>query len=112
MNASAIIAQYVKLANEVAIKEVERLARKTMRDNPEIEEFCMAMGSATFHLDPEFQEEPGENGFPQDNFGQLEHNDPRAKEFYDFLDEWNDMFHINGTPMKIKGANGKLVTDW
>jgi len=109
MNASAIIAQYVKLANEIAIKEVERLARKTMRDNPEIEEFCMAMGSATFHLSKEHMESPEYEG---DSFGHLDDDDPRAKEFYDFLEEWNDMFHINGFPMRIKGANGKLVTDW
>ena len=109
MNADVIISQYVKLANETALKEVERLARKTMRDNPEIGEFCMAMGSATFHLSKEHMESPEYEG---DSFGHLDDDDPRAKEFYDFLDKWNDVFHITGFPMKINGANGKLETDW
>lgn len=109
MNANAIISQYVKLANETALREVERLARKTMRDNPEIEVFVMAMGSATFHLSKEHMESPEYEG---DSFGHVDDEDPRAKEFFDFLEEWNEMFHITGNPMKIKGATGKLVTDW
>lgn len=109
MNADAIISQYIKLANEIALREVERLARKTMRDNPEIEEFCMAMGSASFSFSKEHMESPEYEG---DSFGYLDEEDPRVKAFYEFLNKWNDTFGINGTPMRIKGANGKLVTDW
>jgi len=97
MNASAIIQSYLDSASEVAIKEVERLARKTMRDNPEITCFIMAMGSASFY----------------DADGPMcDPNDKRSKELDDFLDKYDQFLRITGYPMRLDSHNGKLQFDW
>lgn len=97
MNASGIIQSYLDSASEVAIKEVERIARKTMRAYPEITCFCMAMGTAHFY----------------DADGPMcEPNDKRSKELDDFLDEYDQFLKITGRPMRLDSHNGKICTDW
>lgn len=85
-------------ATKLALKEVERLARKIMKRNPKgIPRFCMAMGYATFY----------------DAGGQpIEEDDTRLKEFYDFLDEHNHNLKLTGEPMKIDKWDAPVRTDW
>ena len=86
-------------SRNLALKEVERLARKTMKRNPKsITGFCMAMGSACFY---------GEDGHSVDDY------EPKLAEFYSFLDKHNRYLYLTGTPMKIDGKwDAELVTDW
>jgi hypothetical protein len=83
----------------VALKEVERLARKTMKRNPKsITGFCMAMGSACFY---------GEDGHSIGDF------EPKLSEFYEFLDQHDRYLYLTGTPMRIKGKwDAPMQTDW
>lgn len=96
---SAKISTFLAESRKIALKEVERLARKTMKRNPKsITGFCMAMGSATFY---------GEDGHSIDDF------QPKLAEFYSFLDEHNRYLYLTGTPMKIDDKwDAPLITDW
>lgn len=86
-------------AIKIALKEVERLARKTMKRNPSsITCFCMAMGTATFY---------GKDGPGIDEY------QPELAEFYDFLDQHNRYLYLTGNSMKIDGKwDAPLKTDW
>ena len=81
------------------VKEVERLARKTMKRNPTgITCFCMAMGYATF--------------YDKDGHSMFEGED-KLNEFYSFLHEHNRSLYLTGNPMKIDGKwDAPLVTKW
>jgi hypothetical protein len=82
--------------------EVEIKARTIMRKHPRCAKFCMAMGYATFY------DKKGDSISP--DWGYLPY--PKyLKDFDNWLDEFGD-FKITGMPMKIKGANGELITDW
>jgi hypothetical protein len=93
--ARAVQRHYLQ-AIDLALIEVERLARKILATHPNLTEFVMAMGTATF-------------------FDGYEHLalDERAymKPLRDFFDEWNDVLHLAGTPMRFT-ATGKKITDW
>lgn len=82
-------------------QEVERLARQIMRKHKNVTAFVMAMGSATFDVRI--------NGKTED-LGL----DERAyfKPLNDLIDKWDDIFHITGCPMWIKGPDGEVIRDW
>ncbi len=88
----------IEKADQLALAEVERLARKIMRRNPKsITCFCMAMGYATFY----------------DKNGSLDDNDHRTRELDDFIGTWDRILHLTGTPMKIEGKwDSPVITDW
>lgn len=87
----------LELCTRMALKEVERLARRTMERNGRCVSFCMAMGSASFH---------DKDGEPIDN-GQK-----YLEPFYNFLYAYNDQLYLTGIPMKIEGHDGEVITEW
>jgi hypothetical protein len=92
---------------KLAFEEVERLARKIMRDNPEITCFCNAMGSTSFYETcPETEEESAKDNEPIGDY------DARVKEMDDFICNWDRELRISGHPMKLKSHDGELITDW
>jgi hypothetical protein len=96
-----------KTMQSMAIKEVERLARKIMKANPEITGFCNAMGSTSFYETcPETEEEGAKTHEPIGDY------DARVKEMDDFIRKWDRELRISGHPMKLKSHDGELLTDW
>ena len=93
---------------------VEEEARKVLTTYPELDEFVMAMGSATFyekdqtaHVDPDTLELVCNNGChtPVDD------EDPRIAETMKMIDALNDEFKVMGTPMRFT-AKGEKITNW
>lgn len=84
-------------ATAIALKEVERLARKILkRNNKSFTGFCMGMGTTSFY----------------DKNGPVDDLDPRIKELEDFVWSWNKFLYLTGTPMKLDSWDGELKTDW
>jgi hypothetical protein len=93
----------------IAYKEVERLARKILKKNPELEGFCMAMGGATFY------QKEGWHG--DENTGEyhdrvVDDKDPRITEMVKFINAVGDMTKVYGLPMKIDRWDDPIITDW
>jgi hypothetical protein len=85
-------------AHELALAEVERRARKILKDHPTAKTFCMSMGSASFY------DKAGEPMFI-DDFKYL-------KYFYDFLEQFDDRLYLSGRALKLTSYNGPKTTDW
>lgn len=92
-----ILDSNLQLCTDMALIELERLARRTMERNGRCASFCMAMGMATFH---------DKNGEP------IEHGPKYLEEFYKFLDAYDSQLYLTGIPMKIEGHDGELIKDW
>ena len=95
------------IANELAVKEVERLARLVLSSNPnELLSFMMCMGSFFFNdnNDEIIHITMGENErFMRSLTG--------YNQLVNFIYKWDDYFGITGTAMTFT-ANGETVTDW
>lgn len=101
------IQKHFDIANDLAIKEVERLARQVLRNNPkEVLNFTMAMGSYFF----------------SDNQDEIIHtvvggNESFLKslegynELKEFIAKWDEYFGLTGTPMTFT-ADGEMITNW
>ena len=97
MNATCkAIEKHYQQAVNLALAEVERLARKILAQHANLDEFVMAMGSVGF----------------SDGYEELA-IDERAymKPLRDFINEWDGVLKLTGTPMRFT-ATGKKVTDW
>ena len=85
-------------AVDLALIEVERLARKILADHPNLNEFVMAGGDFMFTT------KEGDDSF-----------DPYVvaytKSFTHFMGEWDNVLKLTGTPMRFT-ATGKKITDW
>ncbi len=92
-----VIQHHLDEAHKVASREVERLARKILKQNRELSGFCMAMGSATF--------------YDQDR-QPLWAGDPRVRELDTFIDAWDRSLRLTGEPMKINTWDGPIIRNW
>lgn len=84
-------------AHDIALKELERMARKAMREHPELTEFVMGMGIATFT-------DKNDNNIDCNERSYL-------KPLDDFFYEWDDKLGLTGTPMRFT-ADGPIETEW
>jgi hypothetical protein len=84
-------------ATRHALALIESEARRILRANNPAKSFCMAMGGASFY-------DASGNSLWDDH--------PAFKSFYSFLNEYDRMLCLTGTPMKIKSADGPLITEW
>ena len=89
--------QWVSKASRLASLEVERLARKILKDNPEFKEFVMANGTWFFTM--------------SDGVTGLMDNDPRCHDLAWYVDQWDDSLRITGESMRFT-ATGPKVTNW
>ena len=86
-------------ALKLAEKEAEKIARKILKENPELKEFVMGMGSWFFKV-----KEGNENiGYNDD----IEFLEPFKK----FMDKYDDVLGISGMLMRFT-AKGKKITKW
>lgn len=91
------IGRLVAQAQDLASQHVEEMARTILRRNRKsVEWFCLGMGTAAFY---------DMQGYPMDD------DDPKFREFYEFVGEWDSTLHITGEPMKFT-ADGPKITDW
>lgn len=102
--------KHYKKADKLAIKIVEQLARKILRNDPELKEFTMAMGVYFF---TDFNDEIVDvlerrmnTNYNYDYFP----SKPSFKPLIDFIDEWDDVFKITGEAMRFT-AYGEVITD-
>lgn len=84
-------------AGVLAIREVEKEARRILKSDPDLNEFVMAMGAAFF------TDKNGDNHQLQDI--------DAAEELRDFILEWDEYLRITGVPMRFT-ADGDKITDW
>lgn len=92
--ASKNVEKLLDEAFDIAIAEVERLARKVL-ERPTYVEFVMAMGTWVF---------VDKNGNHVDDASCM-------KELTDFIDEWNDSLKLTGWPMRFK-KDEQVNHDW
>jgi len=87
-------------AGKLAYAEIERRARKLMKDHPRLVTFCMCMGSATFYdkaCEPLY----------------LDESDVKyLRPFYNFLDRFDDTLHITGMPLRLRSWDGPADASW
>ncbi len=97
-----IIQKHLNIADKLAVKYVEKIAREILINNPNLKEFTMAMGSFFFSdkdgIIHSYQDEKLEKikGY---------------KKLDDFICKWDDLLKITGTPMTFT-TKGKKITNW
>jgi hypothetical protein len=102
MSPNKIIAQHLNDATDVALIEVERMARKILAEHPNLDEFIMAMGGAFFTV-----KDRGNGDEPS-----IEPYERRYMRTLDrFLTQWDSELHLTGIPMRFT-ATGTIVTSW
>jgi hypothetical protein len=84
-------------ADEIAMAEVERLARQVLKRCTSFDEFVMGMGIASFTL------KDGRSVFT----GEVK----AAKKLNDFLSRWDRDLKLTGSPIRFT-AEGKAYFDW
>lgn len=87
-------------AMRIAREEQLKIVWKILKRYPSITEYCCATGGA-FFIDN------------QDNFIDVE--DSRIQAHEDFINEWDDAFHLTGDPIRIKKevtGDYTTLTDW
>lgn len=91
---------HLQEADRLALAELERIARRILRRNKRLDEFVMAMGSATFTIKNSREQIGYSWSMPK-----------YAKPLFDFLDEWDRILRLSGTPMRFT-ADGAKRTNW
>lgn len=115
-----IQAHYGK-AVDVALQEIERLARVVLQKSPCFTEFIMCMGTAWFCLDKDLEcEEIWDLGFKAANYRnhsvydcarEMKHPPAELLRLVKLFDEWNEYLKLTGTPMRFT-ATGEKITNW
>lgn len=94
------LAQQYATSSNLALQIVIKHARKILRDNPELKEFTMGMGT-WFFVD--------NDGHYRDYSNVRLFHDLVA--FDDFMCRWDETFKLTGQAVRFT-ADGPLVTDW
>ena len=88
-------------AAELALGEVQRLARKILAEHHCLDEFVMAMGMAIFTLKDKDVRDANLHLHERAYFKPLE----------DLLNEWDEVLKLTGEPMRFR-ATGPKITEW
>lgn len=82
----------------------EDLARKILKDNPQLDEFIMCMGSFFF---------TDKKGNDIDTFNSVvsKRLEKSFQPLNDFICDWDNTLKITSEPMRFT-ANGPKITDW
>lgn len=106
-----LIRYHYDIAVSLALKEVEKEARKILFEHSRYKEFIMAMGSCFFTT--------AEKGETVDLLRQVYRNGGYSYELtyryfgqlQKIFDEWNPYLKLTGEPMRFT-ATGKMIKDW
>ncbi len=83
-------------ATDIALDEIERLARKHLSKYPhKLKDFTMAMGTYFF----------------TDKNNNILYDKYRCIELDNFISKWDEHLSLTGNPMYFT-AKGKMLTDW
>jgi len=124
-NAIEKINALVADADDRAIYLIKKEARRILHEDPNLDEFVMAMGGCFFTIkeggkydttemsDDEWEEWTESEGYVYHYHGIVENepHHPFQPEFFDMVDEFNDQFKVCGYPVRFK-ANTKEVHSW
>jgi len=97
MSPNKAMKQHLDAAYRIGLAEIERLARKILREHTNLDEFVMAMGGAFF------VKKDGEHFHTWDckYMGQLDR----------LITAWDDTLGLTGEPMRFT-ATGRKQTSW
>jgi hypothetical protein len=107
-NAIKIINTIFESLSILAIELIESEARKILINDPELEEFIMAMGSCFFTTTNK------ERGHCPSSGGAniiASHKMEDCEDFFEIIDDFNEQFNIKGHPMRFT-ATGKVENNW
>lgn len=99
---SKLLFHYQRM-DEIALKEVERLPRKILKQHKHLDYFLMAMGTY-FVVDNKREIIDTWDGKGNPTYKYF-------KELNDFISEWDSILKLTGNPMKFT-ATGEIITDW
>ena len=112
-------------ADDRAIYLIKKEARRILQEDPNLDEFVMAMGGCFFTIkdggeydmttmtDEEWEEwmESDEYVYSYKGIIDNDASHPFQPEFFDMVDEFDDQFKVCGYPVRFK-ANTKEVHNW
>lgn len=105
------VADYYEKAEKTASEVVEKMARKILREHPELNEFVMAMGTYFFTYKDGGNLDPISSKMNSSYNYVYYDTEPFLKPLNDFIGEWDSRLKITGDAMRFT-ANGIKVTDW
>lgn len=112
-------------AGDRAIYLIKKEARRILREDPNLEEFIMAMGACFFTMkdggkydsntmtDEEWEDwmESDDYVYSYNGIIEDEPNHPFQTEFFDMVEEFDTLFKVKGYPVRFK-AETKEVHEW
>lgn len=98
-------------AVNLGLKEVERLARKALKKRPDLHEFCMAMGTASFTKKEVPRPENKESDWTPYYESLNEPVERVSKELDDFIQEYDCILKLTRHCMLFT-VDSELETDW
>lgn len=102
-----ILAKYLQ-AEALALEELELRARRILSNHPNLKEFVMGMGSASFTLHkPQYFSKDG----PLEDMINWYTEVKYAAPVFDFISEWDCILKLTGNPMRFT-ATGPKITMW
>lgn len=107
MNSSETIQKHLDDAYDIAIREVEKLARQTLYNNPaELKTFVMGMG--TYYFTDMNDEVIHVSMADNDKFLK---SLPGYNQLVSFIIKWDHELRITGEPMRFT-VDGPMKSDW
>ena len=93
-------------ASDIASKEVEKLARKILKEHPRYDEFIMGMGSYTFTLkNGEGHVDTMTSRMNSRWVYIISDTYEYFKPLNDFMGEWDEILKISGEPMRFTATS-------
>ena len=92
------IDRHIQTAHDLALQEVERLARHILRRHTSMKAFVMAMGDAFFTPKKGFHLGLDERRY--------------FKPLMELIERYDDILGITGNSMYIDGPDAPIVTEW
>jgi len=106
-----LTARAYKEAEDKAAAYVEFLARKILAENPELQEFVMAMGTY-FFIDRAGETVDTEEQYMGPDYRYyIQDSDTVFAELNEFISEWDQHLKITGDAMRFT-ATGPVITNW
>ncbi len=94
----------------IALSKIEKIARRILKKNDNLNEFVMGMGMASFD-DKEGEMMEMQTSCLDSNGRRVYEDVPEFKELIDFLDEWDGIYSLTGETMRFT-AEGPKKTEW
>ena len=110
-------------ASNLAIEGIKNEAREILKDDPNLDEFIMAMGSCFFTLkeggkydimsytDDEWDEWCESDEYVSSYYNNIGDDCNFQTEFFEMVDDLNEKFNVMGYPVRFT-ATSKEVHDW